>query len=276
MIQKIKLLKIQNYSNKIINMDVKKINILPILNKEATNVFSPNLKNEINLDKKISDLIFHFSKVKLKEKKYNKIKVEKLPTMNKSERVNRLKEHLVFSKIKHEEEIMKLSSLKEANIYCVIHKLSAQQFGPLLEKYIRTKFHYIKNKAEKCIGDCYKDGKNVEVKVSLGGANHTKFNFVQIRPSHDCDIYILTAYYLSNVNVENEGELFIFKISKEDIKNVIMFYGGYAHGTIKEHGYITMESLNDKKSLKEYALRPIKNDDCWNTLMSFRIDETCL
>jgi hypothetical protein len=38
--------------------------------------------------------------------------------------------------------------------------------------------------------------KNSEVKVSLGGATHSKFNFVQIRPSHDCDTYILTAYHL--------------------------------------------------------------------------------
>ena len=194
--------------------------------------------------------------------------------MNKEERVIRLKEHLAISKVKHEEQIMKLTTLKEAHTYCIIHGVSAQQYGPLLERFIRTKFNYIKNKAEDCIGDCSKDGKNSEVKVSLGGAAHIKFNFVQIRPSHDCDNYILTAYHLSSENVELEGELYIFKIPKEDIKKIIVSYGGYAHGTIKEHGTITINSLSDEKSIKEYALRPTINDECWKALLSFKVSES--
>jgi hypothetical protein len=194
--------------------------------------------------------------------------------MNKEERVIRLKEHLSISKVKHEEQIMKLTTLKEAHIYCIIHGVSAQQYGPLLERFIRTKFNYIKNKAEDCTGDCSKDGKNSEVKVSLGGTAHTKFNFVQIRPSHDCDNYILTAYHLSSENVESEGELYIFKIPKEDIKKIIVSYGGYAHGTIKEHGTITINSLSDEKSIKEYALRPTINDECWKALLSFKVSES--
>lgn len=199
-----------------------------------------------------------------------------LPLMDKSERVKRLKEHLTLSKVRHEDQVMKLATLKEAHTYCVIHGVSAQQYGPLLERFIRTKFNYIKNKAEDCIGDCSKDGKNSEVKVSLGGATHTKFNFVQIRPSHDCDTYILTAYHLSSENVEAEGELYVFKVPKTDIKKIVMSYGGYAHGTIKEHGAITIDSLNDEKSIKEYALRPTINDDCWKALMVFRVAENAI
>jgi len=191
-----------------------------------------------------------------------------------TENIKKLKEHLILSKIKHEEEILKFSTLKEANIYCVIHKLSAQQYGPLLERFIRIKFNYIKNKAENCTGDCYKDGKNSEVKVSLGGVTYSKFNFVQIRPLHDCDIYILTAYHLSQNNVDFGGELYIFKVPKEDIKKIVASYGGYAHGTIKEHGPITIDSLNDTKIIKEYALRPKINDECWKELMIFRVDES--
>lgn len=119
-----------------------------------------------------------------------------LPVMDNAERIKRLKEHLTLSKVKHEETVMKLSSLKEAHTYCVIHGLSAQQYGPLLEKYIKIKFNYKKNKAKDCIGDCSKDGKNSEIKVSLGGATHTKFNFVQIRPSHECDIYIFLPHII--------------------------------------------------------------------------------
>jgi hypothetical protein len=194
--------------------------------------------------------------------------------MNKEDRVIRLKEHLAISKVKHEDLVMKLTTLKDAHVYCVIHGVSAQQYGPLLERFIRATFNYIKNKAEDCTGDCSKDGKNSEVKVSLGGAAHTKFNFVQIRPSHDCDNYILTAYHLSSENVESEGELYIFKIPKEDIKKIIVSYGGYAHGTIKEHGPITIDSLSDEKSIKEYALRPTINDECWKALLSFKVSES--
>jgi len=103
-----------------------------------------------------------------------------------------------------------------------------------------------------------------------------KFNFVQIRPSHDCETYILTAYNLSSENVESEGELYIFKVPKEDIKKIVVSFGGYAHGTIKEHGKITIESLNDEKSTKEYALRPTINDACWKALMPFRVPESGL
>ena len=199
-----------------------------------------------------------------------------LHPMDRNERVNILKEHLARSTVKHEEQVMKLATLKEAHIYCVIYGVSSQKFGPLLEKFIRIKFNYVKNKAGDCTGDCFKDGKNSEVKVSLGGVNHNKFNFVQIRPSHKCDTYILTAYHLSNENVESEGELYVFKVPKTDIKNLVMSYGGYAHGTIKEHGKKSIDSLNNENIIKEYDLRSTINDNCWNALMEFRVPETAL
>lgn len=194
--------------------------------------------------------------------------------MDKAERVKLLIEHLTNSKVNHEEHIMKLATLKEANIYCVLHNVSAQQYGHLLEKFIHTKFNYIKNKSKDCTGDCIKDGMNTEVKVSLGCTTHTKFNFVQIRPSHDCEMYILTAYHLSKENAETEGDLYIFKVPKTDIKNMVVSYGGYAHGTIKEHGKITIDNLNDEKNKKEYALRPNINDDCRNALLLFKVLES--
>jgi len=197
-------------------------------------------------------------------------------SIDKSEWTKRLREHLTLSKVKHDDHIMKLMTLKDAHTYCVIHNISAQQYGPLLERFIRTKFNYIKNKAEDCTGDCSKDGKNSEVKVSLGGATHVKFNFVQIRPSHDCDTYILTAYHLSTQNVDSDGELYIFKVPKEEIKKIVASYGGYAHGTIKEHGTITLDSLNDEKSMREYALRPSIHDACWKALLLFRVSESDL
>jgi hypothetical protein len=212
-------------------------------------------------------------------------KIIEIIDLTMEERIQRLKEHLSFSKIKHEEQILKLSSLKQAHTYCIIHNVSAQQYGPLLEQFIRVHYGYVKNKAESCTGDCSKDGKNVEIKVSLGGATHTKFNYVQLRPSHDCQTYIFTAYHLSPENVDSEGELYVFKIPKKDIIKLIVAYGGYAHGTIKEHGRITEESLEEdsgsgsgsdssSRSIKEYAIRTSFNDSCWKELTRFRIPES--
>jgi hypothetical protein len=119
----------------------------------------------------------------------------------------------------------------------------------------------------------YKNGKNSEIKVSLGGTIHTKFNYVQIRPLHDCDNYILTAYHLSYENVENSGELYIFKVPNKDMKILLLSYGHYAHGTVKEHGKITSECLEDTQNKKEFALRPSFNDKCWKSLIEYRIQE---
>ena len=188
-------------------------------------------------------------------------------------KIDRLKEHLNIINVNIETEILKLPNLKEAHIYCVIQQISAQKYGLLLEKFIQTKYNFIKNNPQDCLGDCSKNGINYEIKVSLGGANHTKFNYVQIRPSHNCDIYIFTAYHLSNENVELEGELFIFKIPKKEIINLLSLYGSYAHGTIKEYGLITIETLYKNNNI-EYALRPHFNDNCWKAMLNFKIQET--
>jgi hypothetical protein len=103
--------------------------------------------------------------------------------------------------------------------------------------------------------------------------DRTKFNFVQLRPAHECSIYILTAYHLSQSNVDSEGDLHVFRVPKEDIKRLIVDFGGYAHGTVKNNGKITAETINAGAE-KEYALRPTYNDACWAALMQFSIAES--
>jgi hypothetical protein len=112
---------------------------------------------------------------------------------------------------------------------------------------------------------------NVEVKVSLGGATHTKFNFVQIRPSHCCETYLLLAYHLSIDNVDEEGTTYMFRVPKTAMETLILSYGTYAHGTTKEQGKITLESI--KGPQREYSLRPVMNDNCWKELLKFEIPE---
>lgn len=186
--------------------------------------------------------------------------------------VERLKSHLSMSKINHEKIILEQKSLKEAHVYAVINKISSQKYGTFLEKYIRKRFNYQKNKAADCTGDATKNDENTEIKVSLGGTTHSKFNFVQIRPNHNCDFYLLTAYHLCDGNVEEMGELYIFKIPSEDIKKIVVSFGGYAHGTVKKHGPITSESILE--SSKEYAIRPTFNDNCWKALLPHRVFES--
>lgn len=173
---------------------------------------------------------------------------------------------------KHTEEIMTQPTLKDAHIYCKLNNLSGQFTGPVIEKFIKTKYNMTKNNASSCNGDLKCNQINVEIKASNGSKENNKFNFVQLRMNHDC-IYILTAYYIDDTNLDSLGELYIFKLNKETIKPLIVKYGGYAHGTIEKLGKITIEDLNDTANPKEYALRPKYGDKCWIELLNFRVDE---
>jgi hypothetical protein len=193
-----------------------------------------------------------------------------------AERIRLLKEHLARSTVKHDIQILHEPTWKDAHMYCVIYDISAQQYGPLLERYMQQKYSFAKNSASACTGDCSKEAKNAEVKASLGGAKHVKFNWVQLRVSHDIDYYILTAYHLSSANVESGGDLYIFRVNKEDMLPLIAKYGAYAHGTVREHGAITLTDLKDENNKKEYALRPGFGDKCWMDIMRFRIADSSL
>jgi hypothetical protein len=172
----------------------------------------------------------------------------------------------------HTDKIMELPTLKDAHIYCKYNNLSGQFTGPVLEKYIKIKYKMTKNNASSCNGDLKCNETNVEIKASNGGKENNKFNYVQLRMNHNCE-YIFTAYHIDYTNLDNLGDLYIFKLNKENIKPLIVKYGGYAHGTIGQLGEITIENLNDLNNKKEYALRPKYGDNCWINLLQFRIDE---
>lgn len=186
-----------------------------------------------------------------------------------------LKKILDLSKINHKNEILKYKTIKEAHIYCKINNLSGQISGPLIEYFIKNKFNMIKNNSSQCIGDLKHNNVNFEIKVSNGGKDNKNFNYVQLRMNHVCE-YLFTAYYLDYSNIDNLGELFLFKLSKNDIKPLIIKYGGYAHGTISKLGKITQNDLDNISNDKEYTLRPKYNDDCWKELLLYRIDETTI
>lgn len=179
---------------------------------------------------------------------------------------------LDIQKCNHKTEIMKRSDLKQAHIYCKHRNLSGQVSGPLIEYYIKNKYNMTKNHSSLCIGDLQHNQTNLEIKISTGGKENNRFNYVQLRMNHHCE-YLLTAYYVSYENAQTMGELFIFKLGKPDMKKLILAYGGYAHGTIQKLGVITDDDLANPANDKEYAIRPKYGDKCWNELLAFRIPE---
>lgn len=166
--------------------------------------------------------------------------------------------------------------MKDAIIYCKINHLPTQYTGPIIEKYIKHKYNLHKHLPSRCRGDLQApSGTHLEIKVSGGGKQHNKFNFVQIRLNHNCD-YLLLAYYLSKDNLHESGEMFIFCIPKEDMKNIILQYGHYAHRTCRELGIISKTNIARDIEKKEYSIRPTFGDACWKLLLPFRINESSL
>jgi hypothetical protein len=177
------------------------------------------------------------------------------------------------SKINHKNEILKEKTLKDVHIYCKKNKLSGQITGPLIEHYIIVKYNLKKNSSSLCNGDCMKDDKNYEIKVSLGGEKtHKDFNYVQIRLNHNIDYYLLTAYYISHDNIDDLGELYTFLLDKKELTDLLIKYGTYAHGTKNELGNITEDDLKKTDNNKEYALRPKYDGECWKELLEYDID----
>jgi len=182
----------------------------------------------------------------------------------------RLLELISKKHVNHRVEILKESSLKDAHIYCKINELPGQISGNLIEMYIQKKFEMVKNIAQTCSGDLHFDSQNIEVKISLGGICCRQFNYVQIRLNHDIDYYLLTAYFISLENVDKSGELFVFKIGKESIKTLILKYGAYAHGSVKNLGKISLTQLNSLPNNNEYCLRPKHNSVFWKELLEHK------
>ena len=121
-------------------------------------------------------------------------------------------------------------------------------------------------------GDGSKNGLNYEIKISVH-ARDSKLNFVQIRPDHNVDYYILIGY---NMYADDElGKAHIFKIPSDALYDLVIQYGGYAHGTNSELGVINHDTLKGRNC--EYALRcnpnatTGKNALLWNTMLTYEV-----
>jgi|SaaInl5LU_22_DNA_1037371.scaffolds.fasta_scaffold45750_4 hypothetical protein len=184
-------------------------------------------------------------------------------------RCPQLEDILKNKNVNHSTKILECETLKCAHKYCVVNHLSGQQSGPAIEKYIIEKNKMEKVSASKCCGDGKYNGKFLEIKVSLGGKDRNKFNYVQIRPSHDIDYYILTAYHLDYTTIDDNGELFIFLIEKPVMVDLLAKHSSYAHGTKAKLGKISRESIMNNTDA-EYALRTTYGDALWSDLLEYR------
>jgi len=136
---------------------------------------------------------------------------------------------------------------------CILCKrfLSANQWSVIMESHIKGRFNI--GKPNNCVsgdGCSIINGINVEIKVSLGDSQG-QMNFVQLRPDHKIDYYLLLAY---NLFESTMGSVYWFLCRADDLYELVPLYGSYAHGTIEKLGVITSDNMKGRNC--EYCLRP--------------------
>lgn len=153
------------------------------------------------------------------------------------------------------------------------HYLSSNQWSLLLEKHIKDIFN-IQNTCDPTSGDGISSKeKKIEIKISLGSKDG-QFNFVQLRPQHNIDYYLMLVY---NMYEDEFGKIYWFLCSPKELYKLLPKYGGYAHGSVTKLKKITTSSI--VKNNHEYSLRPncikekTKSYKLWCIMMEkFHID----
>ena len=166
----------------------------------------------------------------------------------------------------------KIKNEKTLTGKCILGRQYLTPQSTDLETIFKEELH-IGNVLNSTSGDGSKNGINYEIKASIH-ANKSKMNFVQIRPDHHIHYYILIAYNM----YENDtiGNAHIFKIPSNIVYDLIIRFGGYAHGTVAVLGKITTDNIKGRNC--EYALRcdpnakKGKNIELWNEFMKYEVE----
>lgn len=167
-----------------------------------------------------------------------------------------------------------MSSCDSLTDICILGREYLPPQGTSMESIIKEHLN-IGPKIDETSGDGCKNNINYELKVSIHSIN-SKFNFVQIRPDHNVHYYILIGYNMYDAIDPNKGKGYIFKVPSDPMYDLIIKYGGYAHGTKKVLGnIITLENLKGRNC--EYALRcnpnakKGKDYTVWNELLKYEV-----
>ena len=116
-------------------------------------------------------------------------------------------------------------------------------------------------------GDIKTNRHTFELKVSLVGSEKRNFNFVQVR-NQPVDFYILIAYYVDSINLYDLGELFIFKLNKDELN--VFVSKCFSHGSKS-----LWEKINNKIKILvvEKDFRVAYKSVKWYKLLKYRISE---
>jgi hypothetical protein len=141
-------------------------------------------------------------------------------------------------------------------------KLSSQQYGAALESHLKTKFGWSKQ-TDNISGDATTPkGTKVEIKCSIEDAKGG-FNYVQIRPSHTVDYYLLANYSITL------DKVILLMCPKDAFIKIVEDHAQLAHGT-----------KDATLAYREYAYRPkplgregTKGRNQWEALLQWQTEE---
>ena len=159
--------------------------------------------------------------------------------------------------------ILKTNTFREA---CIIAKsfLTTQSYGHVIDTWFSEHYDFKKLKSSDGVGDDKVFGKyNTEVKASLCD-DGKKYNYVQIRLTHNIDFYFLPTYDFVL------DKFYYFLFSKREMIEMVKKYGEYAHGRKSEKGPIEDNLFNPDI---EFCIRPVVGKECWKEFMKFNVNE---
>lgn len=126
--------------------------------------------------------------------------------------------------------------------------LSSQEYSTIAENKLKQIFK-LNNAINNLSRDAEKNKNNIEIKFSIESSKYS-YNFVQLRPHHNLHFYLFSTYSYTDDNLN------FYLLNSNDINDLIIKYGGYAHGG-KNFGEIKTNFCNNLKTKEiEYALRP--------------------
>jgi len=148
---------------------------------------------------------------------------------------------------------------------CVLCRnyLTPSTYGAVLESVVKQKFN-LHNAKNLSYGDANIHNTGIEIKTSLGHKSG-KWGLRQIRFDAHIEQYLVLLY--DNIKVMNHFLL----IPRIKMQELVYEFGGYIHGTKKQHGKITRKLLNNTTNefyltFNKHAPKNSKDFEIWKVV----------